>query len=258
MRNNTFLKKPCSAFTNRIVSALIILALVFTAHTSVYAAESREIAHPDDIPVIGIDISSMNTTDINGNTVTGSVFSQKSLTVLHFFATWSPDCIHELPYMQTALNTFGSNTIAVYGLLLEDGTSTPAACAELFDQLGLSYGCLRLDPVLNALVSNYPYIPQTFLINSQGVVAAHFPGTFNSFEQLETMIARQLNGTNLPGDVDMDGAITTSDALITLRHAIGTALHPGVENYGDVDGDGNIGVTDAMLIMRHALGISTI
>lgn len=312
--------------SSALTAALIVIALVFSLFTSVRAEINTDVIFtPDDLTVVGSDVSAMSTTDIHGASVTGSVFSQKSLTVLHYFTTWSADCVRELNYMQHALNTFGSAEIAVYGILFEDSTSTPASCAELFAQLGLSYRCLRIDSVLSRLVGVYPYIPQTFLVNSNGVVVEHFPGTFDSAAQLEALIEHELghpsvfhevrfidgisgeliqavniaNGGSavpptppvhanyvfshwqgnyenvtedrvitavyiliddhyLPGDIDQDGRITTADALIVLRHVIGTQWSSNVLLYGDVDGNEAVTLVDAILILRSALGLITL
>ena len=58
------------------------------------------------------------------------------------------------------------------------------------------------------------------------------------------------------GDLNGDGATTTSDALIALRaamHLIDTTEI--MLEHGDMDGNGSITATDAMLILRTAMGI---
>ena len=326
MKKHTNTCMNASARKTVITAALLVFAFAFTLCFSSLAESYNEYnVAPDDLEVVGSDVSAMSTPDIHGAGVTGSVFSQKSITVLHYFSTWSPDCIRELGYMQHALNTFGSSEIAVYGLLYEDTTSTPASCAALFDQLGLTYRCLRLDSVLTQLVGVYPYIPQTFLVNSDGIVVDHFPATFDSAAQLEALIEQELghpslfhevrfmdgltgelilevnvaNGGSavpptppahedyefshwsgsyenvtedrvvtavyvlvfdhyLPGDVDLDGMLTTADALMVLRHVIGTDWSLNVLLYGDFDDDGAATIVDAMLILRTALGLTNV
>ena len=61
-----------------------------------------------------------------------------------------------------------------------------------------------------------------------------------------------------PGDVNGDGEVTTADARLALRQAV------GLEKYAqgspafkacDVNGDGRIGTDDARFILRHAVGL---
>lgn len=59
-----------------------------------------------------------------------------------------------------------------------------------------------------------------------------------------------------PGDVNMDGRIDASDALLVLRAAMGTfALDESVLPLADIDGDGVITAGDALMILRLAMGL---
>lgn len=58
------------------------------------------------------------------------------------------------------------------------------------------------------------------------------------------------------GDVDGDGTITASDALMILRASVGTEnLTPEQTALADVDGDGNITANDALTVLRHSAGM---
>ena len=60
----------------------------------------------------------------------------------------------------------------------------------------------------------------------------------------------------LPGDVDGDGEVTVSDALMALRCAMGVLTPDEAQTAAaDVNGDGTVGVDDALIIMRRALGL---
>ncbi|MBQ5487407.1 MAG: dockerin type I repeat-containing protein [Clostridia bacterium] len=59
----------------------------------------------------------------------------------------------------------------------------------------------------------------------------------------------------IPGDVDGDGIVTVSDALIALRIAMG--IVDGTDEQiaaADLDGDGVVTASEALLIMRDAMG----
>ncbi len=59
---------------------------------------------------------------------------------------------------------------------------------------------------------------------------------------------------DLMGDADADGALTVSDALMILRHAMGLSELP--ENriaLCDFDNSGDISAADALTAMRNAL-----
>ena len=57
------------------------------------------------------------------------------------------------------------------------------------------------------------------------------------------------------GDVNMDGRVDSSDALLTLRQALGVIDDPAVVRLGDVNGDGVLNTEDALIILRIALGL---
>lgn len=61
-------------------------------------------------------------------------------------------------------------------------------------------------------------------------------------------------GGSILGDADADGEITPADALLVLRHAMGSFVIDDVTGL-DMNGDGVINGSDALLILRVALGL---
>ena len=60
----------------------------------------------------------------------------------------------------------------------------------------------------------------------------------------------------VPGDVDLNGVVETADALLALRNVLHVAeLDDAQLAAADVDGDGRVSVTDAIVILRLALGL---
>ena len=58
------------------------------------------------------------------------------------------------------------------------------------------------------------------------------------------------------GDVDGDGAVRVSDAVLIMRYALGLIeFTPEQILCGDVDGDGFVKVADAVMVIRIALGL---
>ncbi len=60
----------------------------------------------------------------------------------------------------------------------------------------------------------------------------------------------------MQGDMNADGSITTSDARIALRGAVGLEeMGTALRERADLDGDGNLTTADARLILRIAVGL---
>ncbi len=63
-------------------------------------------------------------------------------------------------------------------------------------------------------------------------------------------------GTPLPGDVDLDGQVSGTDALTVLRAAMELQVITDAEqNMGDINGDGVVDSSDALLILRASMGL---
>ena len=65
----------------------------------------------------------------------------------------------------------------------------------------------------------------------------------------------------MPGDVDLDGEVTSGDARIALRRSVGLEkFEKGSKQYlaADVDGDGSVSSADARLILRASVGLETL
>lgn len=64
-------------------------------------------------------------------------------------------------------------------------------------------------------------------------------------------------GGLLRGDVNCDGVVDSSDALLALRVSMGIIGTEGLSvDAGDLNGDGEISAEEALLIMRYAMGLS--
>lgn len=71
------------------------------------------------------------------------------------------------------------------------------------------------------------------------------------------LIARFGEAQTVPGDVDGNGTVTVSDAIMALRAAMQlTELDEAGTAAADMDGSGSITVSDAIMILRTAMGIA--
>ena len=246
-------------------------------------------ANAEDNGAVGIDVSGFSTVDIYGNEVNGDIFKSRDITVIHYFAIWYDVCIVEMGYIQTAHENFSESEVGVYGLL--EASSSADICASLMDAYAYTYPCLMLDDVLSEMAGVYPMVPQTFFVDSNGIVVEHFAGIFETYEQLEAIIASHVGQSLVYHTVAfIDGL--TDEVIASVPVVDGDAaeapeppVHEGysfshwdadfscvhedinvvavyivdVSQYelGDVNMDGNVDITDVVLLLRGVLGIET-
>ena len=79
----------------------------------------------------------------------------------------------------------------------------------------------------------------------------------NDFDGVNDFVARFTASTpGGIGDVDGDGSVRVSDAVLIMRYALGLIeFTPEQILCGDVDGDGFVKVADAVMVIRIALGL---
>jgi hypothetical protein len=83
----------------------------------------------------------------------------------------------------------------------------------------------------------------------------------NSWDSTPSIGALEFQGVTLPpaimyGDINGDGSISVSDALLAVQHSLGlTTLTPDQTQKGDVSGAGGVTSYDAALILQRIAGI---
>lgn len=82
---------------------------------------------------------------------------------------------------------------------------------------------------------------------------------FYDIGETETVVIARFSGGPepvLPGDIDMSGEVTVSDAIMALRAAMGLIeLTPEQLAAADMDGSGEVRIDDAIIILRTAMGL---
>ena len=202
---------------------------------------------------IGRDMSGFTSETVDGNAIDGSVFSEHGISVVMFWATWSFPSLRQLALMQQvheARPDFG-----VYGALLTDATSTPAAALEYMSSHGITFPSFVCEEQWLSAADGSSFIPQTFIVNSEGIIVEAWQAEFTSaaaiIERLAAWAPMQPDG-----DITLNGVVTTEDALVAMRIAMDMmSCTPAMLAHGDVNPDGVIDASDALLIFRISMGM---
>lgn len=222
----------------------------------------------------GMNISAMNTTDLDGNVVTGKVFAESKLTLLNVWATWCAPCMGEMKLLEQLSES--DLDVNVMGILLQDQRST----VETARKMGPAYKSVLFDKVLENMFEesfNGGYntaIPVSYLIDSNGTVVAAKLAAFTSYADLEEWVSTYLampapDTSNREGEVECDVTYTNvlygdlngdlkveaADATIVLRSVIGNCtLTEEQMVLGDLNGNNKIDSGDAGLILKAVVG----
>jgi thiol-disulfide isomerase/thioredoxin len=118
--------------------------------------------------------------------------SRDKVIVLDFYATWCEPCRDSIPHLVALQKRYGAQGLQIVGLNVggpEDVEMIPGFAREfkIPYQLGIP------DAELEDLINDQPAIPQTFVINRNGVVLKRFVGYDDSMgEELEKAIQTSL------------------------------------------------------------------
>ena len=268
-----------------VISLCVVISLAVCIGTSLAA----------NTPV-GTDLSGMNTTDLDGNAVTGEIFKGYKLTYMNFWATWCGPCLSELPHIQeiNADEEYAQRGLNVLGLLWEDSSSTVTNARKTLAKYGCTYTCIRMldDTALNTMIDNSgDAIPVSFLIDENGMVISYKVGSMN-LNQLKAFINSGFDMVEdeptptpteiptdeptptptdeptpteeipepdyMPGDVNNDGKLNSGDAVLVLRRIVDLVeLNEKQAKAADIDEDGKITTGDAVRILRISVGLYT-
>ena len=109
-----------------------------------------------------------------GESVTLSELRGKPV-VLNFWATWCPPCLAEMPDFQEVFEEFGDR-IHMLGVGVWEPEKDVDRFLERYDYTyPMAYGT---DGIVNTY--DLEFIPQTFILNSEGVIVEYIPGSTNA------------------------------------------------------------------------------
>jgi cytochrome c biogenesis protein CcmG/thiol:disulfide interchange protein DsbE len=151
---------------NKKQMVLLIVLVLFAALFLIgYVAKDRQagrkiVANGDQAPEFrlqAMDGSSVNLSDFRGKVV-----------MVHFWATWCPPCVEELPTLDKLYRTVVDKDFQLLAVSVDEG-GAPAVAAFL-KKNGLNLPVL-LDPdrTIAGLYGTYKF-PETYIVDRQGVV----------------------------------------------------------------------------------------
>lgn len=118
--------------------------------------------------------STMETTDLNGNKVTGADFSKNRLTLVNVWNTGCTPCVQELPILDKLNKEYAYKKVAIKGLYFDlDPNLSEDTRQEINDVLAdtkteFQQILLTKEMLDSDLIKNLDAIPTTYLVDSKG------------------------------------------------------------------------------------------
>jgi cytochrome c biogenesis protein CcmG/thiol:disulfide interchange protein DsbE len=145
--------------TERIIQGLIVVCLGLLAWVVAGAYRQRVIVAGDTAPGFTI------TTD-DGRTISPDNFGGK-LLVVHFWATWCPPCVTEMPSLSEFQRQFAKDGVVVLGISVDQNA---AAYRDFLRRMNVSFATARdPDAKIASDFGTFQY-PETYIIGRGGKV----------------------------------------------------------------------------------------
>lgn len=113
--------------------------------------------------------------DMEGNTVSSTIFSDAKLTMVNVWATYCNPCLREMPGLGELAQEYDPEEFQLVGIISDvlEGAEqeTLELAADLIEQTGADYPHLLLNESLYyGLLSDVTAVPTTFFINENGEI----------------------------------------------------------------------------------------
>lgn len=157
-------KKLKKIVISLLVCILLIVLGIFLAYQT-GVVKTTNAADPNAESFSGVKITagaplSFQTTDINGNPVDSSVFSQYKVTMINRWEPWCEPCKAEMPDFQALYEKYGDRGFNIIGVYQDEG-----GLQEALDNAGVTYPIVKAADDLDFDTMSFP---TTIFVDSEG------------------------------------------------------------------------------------------
>lgn len=178
------------------ILALLLAAMMLALCVPVVALPAEEEVKANEV---GTDISAVRAPYLlaGGQLSTTDFLTIEDISAhpLTLITMWSEECYwckYEMPFLQQLHEEYGDTVLVVgCGTTLYYGTA--AGEASYFASHGYTYMSVFMDTVLHDLHYANGFTPQSFLVNSDGIVVEFLEGAVQSYEELLEVLAPWLS-----------------------------------------------------------------
>ncbi len=179
------------------ILAVLMAALMIAVCMPVFAIPDIDIPERDPHG-IGADLSAVNAPYLlqGGQLSTTDFFTMDdiaahTITVINFWSQNCTYCLPEMPYFQQLHDNYSDRVLVVgCGSLLISGSA--AGEANHYFSNGYTYMSVFQDSVLKNYHEANGYLPQTIIVNSEGIVVDLIEGAVSNYEELLEKVGQWL------------------------------------------------------------------
>lgn len=175
------------------ILAVLLAAMMFAVCVPALAAD---VIGTRDVNPVGTDISAVHaayltaggapsTTDF----LTAEDFASHTITIINVWSNGCGPCVAEMPYFQQVHEEYGEQGVLIVGCCSLWISGSYAGEWNHLQNNGYTYMNVIQDDVLYGLYSQNNYVPQSFIVNSEGVVV-DFIGGGTTYAALTAKIAQ--------------------------------------------------------------------
>lgn len=155
---------------------------------------------PADATSDASNVGTFETTDIDGNTYTESVFGDYDLTLVNAFTTWCSPCVNEMPELEELYQEMKDQGVGVVGMVIDsvdaDGNADEDVVKKaqtLKEKTGVTYPLLIPDKGnLNGRISGLQSFPESFFVDKDGNIVGEAILGSNNLEGWKEAVEKQL------------------------------------------------------------------
>lgn len=119
----------------------------------------------------GAKMPSFTATDLNGNTVTESIFSEKDLTVVNIWGTFCGPCVGEMPELGTWAQEMPDN-VQLIGLVIdvagEEDTEHRDLAVSIMEKAGADFTQIIANQDFADILKDVYGVPTTIFVDKEG------------------------------------------------------------------------------------------
>ena len=146
------------------------------------------------------NVGTFETTDIDGNSYTESVFGDYDLTLVNAFTTWCSPCVNEMPELEQLYQELKEQGVGVVGMVMDtvgdDGKTDEEVVKKaqaLKEKTGVTYPLLITDAgMLNGRIQGLQSFPESFFVDKNGNIVSDAIMGSNTLQGWEDAVVQKM------------------------------------------------------------------